>query len=180
MSGARLIIQLTCVIRLMLEYPQGLSMLIGTVDGPACEDIAEMIETIREPREMLTDPAGRPLSVAGGKRALPPDCMIDNEERFNRIVRRVGGWGHVHAVTRDWRRQYPVSWAVIIDYARWSPEKSRIDNVTLDDIADRHKMSRATFYRIIRRFPQELATAIMNTPIDDEFDLGDVTGVSAV
>ena len=174
MAGYGLIEQLTSVIRLIMDYPQGLSILMGTVPPPSGADICGLLETVRPPSGPVLDRHGFPLRPGGGPDFVPEaDRMIDSAERFNRIIARAGGWGHINYVVRDWAKIYLKAWGVVVDHVRWA--KSRIDSVTVGTLADAHELSRNTVYRIIQNFPQELATAVINTPINGELQLsGDV------
>jgi hypothetical protein len=170
MPGYRLIEQLTALIKLLVDYPQGLSMLLGSVPPPSCEDINAMLETSRPVYDPTLDPAGMPLRVDGGAPEVSEaDRMIDSEERFNRIVERAGGWEHVNEVTRDRMRMYPVEWQVVKDNARWGP--SRVDGVSLERLAELNGLCRDTAHRMIHDYPQRLATSVLYTPTEDNFSL---------
>jgi hypothetical protein len=86
-----------------------------------------------------------------------------------------GGWGHVNESMRGWAKKYPKAWAVIVDHARWA--NSKIDEVSLKSLAGAHQVSRNSAYRIIQCFPQELAVAIINTPVGNEFQLSAKEGL---
>lgn len=179
MSGYGLIEQLTAVVKFLMDYPQGLSMLLGRVPPPSCEDIEAMIETARPASEQTLDLAGNPLRVDGGGTAsFEADRRIDGEERWNRIIERAGGWEHIYTVTRDWTRCYPSSWAVIVDHVRTA--RSRVDFVTMEAIAKRHGVSHDWVCKTVQEFPQRLATYILNTPIDGEFELSATVDRQAV
>lgn len=178
MTESSLMLQLACVIKLMTEYPQGLSMLAGATEGPTSEDIFSMVETIRFPDEPATDMAGLPMMIYSGRKSFQADKIIDSEDHFLRIIERVGGWEHINSVVNDWKKMFPLTWKAVVNYARWEP--SRVDGVTLDKIADYSLMSRTTFYRLIRNFPRDLARAILNTPTGNEFDLCETDSVRGV
>lgn len=170
MSGYGLIEQLTAVIKYLIYYPQGLSMLLGTVPPPSCEDIEAMLETARPVDEPTFDAAGYPLHVDGnGPVLFEADRLVDSEDRWNRIIARVGGWRHICSVVNDWKKCYPSAWALIVDDIRM--ERSRVDYVTLATIAKRHGVSYDWAYKTIQEFPQRLATYVLNTPIDNELSL---------
>jgi hypothetical protein len=109
---------------------------------------------------------------------LAADRIIDSEDRFNRVIGRAGGWAHVNYVVRGWAEKYPRAWAVIVDHARWA--NSKIDEVSLKSIAEACHVSRNSAYRIIQSFPQEMAVAIMNTPVGNELQLSAAADSDAV
>ena len=156
MSGHEVTQQLAAIIKLLTDYPQGLSMLTGSVPPPSARDINIIIESVR--------PASEPVHTSGGTSELEADRLLDTEDAFNRIIERVGGWGHINESVREWIKVYPKAWRVVADNVRFA--KSRVDGVNYDFIARRNHLCRDTVYRIINNFPQELAIAIMNTPID--------------
>lgn len=169
-SGYGLIEQLTAVVKYLMDYPQGLSMLLGRVPPPSCEDIEAMIETARRAAEKTLDKAGNPMRVDGGAPEVSEaDRLLDSEDRWNRIIERAGGWEHIYEVVRDWKKCYPARWAFIADCIR--TERSRVDGVCFDSIIQRHGVGRDWAYRTIQEFPQRLATYILATPIEGDFEL---------
>ncbi|MDR3280959.1 MAG: hypothetical protein LBT23_10635 [Synergistaceae bacterium] len=178
MSRYGLIEQLTSIILLLRDYPQGLSILLGSLPPPTCEDISEIIETVRRSPEPTLDPSGQPLRVDGGFDYIEADALIDCEERFNRIVESSGGWEHINEVTRGWAKKYKKEWSVIADYVRWP--KSKIDGISLIQLASEHQISRTSVYAIIEDFPQNLSVAIMYTPVKNELCLSAEINPAAV
>jgi hypothetical protein len=161
--GEELIKQLTSVIRIVRDYPQGLSILLGTAPPPTCEEICEMLNTARPPSEPTLDMDGNLLRVDGGGDFIEADIMLDSADMFNRVIDHSGGWPHINEVVRGWKERYPKSWAVIVDYVCW-PE-SRVDGVSLASLADSNEISKNSMHKIIQSFPQRIATTVLNTPI---------------
>lgn len=179
MSGYGLIEQLTAVIKYLMDYPQGLSMLLGRVPPPSCEDIEAMIETARRAAEQTLDKAGDPMRVDGGAPEVSEaDRLLDSEDRWNRIIERAGGWEHIYEVVEGWRTRYPTLWKTIIEYKRYS--KSRFDDISYRTIADELGINRDVVKKTIKDFPQRLATAILYTPVGDTFDLSSTLDKKAV
>lgn len=179
MSGCGLIEQLAAVVKYLMDYPQGLSVLLGTVPPPSCEAIAEMLESARPVSEPILDPKGNLMRVDGGEAVVAEaDWRIDSEERWNLIIERAGGWEHIYAVMRDWKKCYPARWKFIMDYIR--TERSRVDGVSFDSLIQRHGVGRDWAYKVIQEFPQRLATYILNTPIEGDFELSATTDRKAV
>jgi hypothetical protein len=172
MSRYGLVEQLTSIIKLLTDFPQGLEILLGNVPPPSCEDINVMLESVRPPIEPTRDSAGMPLRVDGGKVIFAPDQMIDSEERYNRVVVHVGGWAHINEVTRGWRTVFPQRWKILSDYLVWvGASSTRIDTSRLDKVASKHLVSRDSVLHIAQIFPQELSIAILKAPVGDEFQL---------
>jgi hypothetical protein len=169
----KLIVQLTSAIRLIAEYPQGLSMLLGTVPPPGCEEINEMLDTVRYPQEPTLDPSGYPVRVDGGGDFIEPEAWIDNAAMFDRIIERAGGWKKINTVTLGWSRLYPKYWRIVIDRAAWMAScPGRLDGRVLKKIADKNRVSESTVSKTMSLFPRRLATAILNTVGEgEEFEL---------
>jgi hypothetical protein len=157
-----LIRQLTSVIRIVRDYSQGLSILLGTVPPPTSEQICEMLNTARIPSEPTLDAEGNLLRVDGGCDFIEADVMLDSADMFNSVIERAGGWPHINEVVREWKERYSKSWVVIVDYVCW-PE-SRVDGVSLESMAGAHELSKNSAYKVIQSFPQRIATAVLNTP----------------
>ena len=164
MTGQSLILKLASIIKLLMDYPGGLSMLLGITPPPSCAAIEEMFESVRYNPEQTLGLDGFPMRVSGGNviKEFDGDIRINNEERFNSVIASCGGWEHVNNVMREWVERYPRAWSVIIDHLCWS--KSRVDNMNLDAIAEKNQLSRNSVNRILNDFPQELATAILKVP----------------
>jgi hypothetical protein len=178
---AKLIAQLTSAIRLVTEYPQGLSMLLGTVPPPGCEEIGEMLDCVRCPSEPTLDPAGYPIRVCGGRVFIEADTRIDNAEIFDRVIERAGGWAHINKVVAEWRKHYPRKWAIVADYVTWVKGNFKnIDGSQLDYVANRYGVGRNTVSKEAQCFPQRMATAILNAPDEKPFRLEDINELKAV
>jgi hypothetical protein len=175
-----LIRQLTSVIRIVRDYPRGLSILLGNVPPPTSEEICEMLDTARPPSEPTLDAAGNPLRVDGGSDFIEADFMLDSADMFNRVIERAGGWEKINEATRGWKKFYPMRWAILVDYVMWIKNPvGNLDGPMLKKVADKHLVSRDTVKRAAQMFPQTLATAILNAP-SDEFDLGYIEAVEMV
>lgn len=160
MPGFALVEQLTSLITYLLSYPGGLNILLGKIPPPDADDIHAMLETAWS--------AGKDPGVRISKsrnRIMEAERRILDEEDFNKIIERAGGWEHIHAVTAEWREAYLPSWRLIVDTMRWTT--SRVDGMSQQMIADRHAVSRDWVSKTIREFPQRLAVAILNTPVGE-------------
>jgi hypothetical protein len=166
---ARLVEQLTSAIRLVTEYPQGLSMLLGAVPPPGCDEICEMLESVRRPCGPTLDPAGRPVRVGGGRDLAEADARLDSAGMFDRVIERAGGWKKINTVTRGWAGNYPKYWRIVADHAAWMHSSpGRLDGRVLKKIADRNMVCESVVSKTVSLFPQRLATAVLNTVLDGE------------
>lgn len=162
MTGQTLVLKLTSIIRLLMDYPGGLSMLLGTAEPPSCVAINEIFESVRPCPEQTLGTDGFPMRVSGGGVGeFDGDRIINNEERFAAVIAQCGGWKHVNAITQEYKERYPVAWSVVIEYVCWP--KSRVDKADYETISERCGVSRPTVSRIISNFAQELATVIINS-----------------
>jgi hypothetical protein len=171
---ARLIEQLTSAIRLVTEYPQGLSMLLGAVPPPGCDEICEMLESVRRPCGPTLDPAGLPLRVDGGRAFVEADARLDGAAVFDRVIGRAGGWKKINTVTQGWAGNYPKHWRIVADHAAWiHSSPGRLDGRVLQKIAVKNRVCESAVSRTVNLFPQRLATAVLNTIAEgEEFTLG--------
>jgi hypothetical protein len=165
-----------------MDYPQGLSILLGTVPPPTIEEISEMLDMVRQPTEPTLDPAGNFLRVDGGSDFIEADAMLDNADRFNRVVERSGGWEKINEVMRGWVELYPSRWTILVDYVVWVRNRAgNLDGSILYKIAAKHSVSHDTVSRIGQTFPQMLATAIMYAlEMEKKFELGEINNIEAV
>jgi hypothetical protein len=176
-----LIEQLTSAIRLITEYPRGLSMLLGTVPPPGCEEINEMLETVRPPSGQVLDPAGNPIRISGGEDFIEADARIDGAEMFDRIIGRAGGWAHINESVAGWKEHHPRKWAIFADYVIWvNGTVKNIDGSQLKRVADKHGVGHNTVSKVAQEFPQYLATAILYSTGKEEFRLEDVNALEGV
>lgn len=156
MRGYALLRALKEVIRLLLDYPQGLSVLIGSVDPPDAVELYSIWQMLRSSNDNTRVKTSRGAQAA--------DIMIDKAESFNIVVNNSGGWEHINAITQEYRKRYATTWQIITRAV--SLPASRIDGATYDEIAENSGVSRGTVLKVIGRFPYDLAAAILNTPLD--------------
>ena len=159
MSVYKLAEQLTVAIDLLVShYPQGLSVLLGQVEPPTSQDIAELVASFSG-----GDDLG--VRVDGGESVPEAERMICTAEKYFDVIERAGGWNHVIAVVRDWSVHYSTTWAIIVDHVCWVQGGfSRVDESQLDRIARKHHTTIDTVCRKKREFPSVLARAILRTP----------------
>jgi len=181
MSRYRLAEKLTSIIRLLVDYPQGLSILLGGAPPLSCDEINEMFETIRPPCEPTLDQAGCFLRVDGGADHIEADMMIDSADSFNRVIGCSGGWAHINAVTRGWKAHYPLRWGILVDYVVWAGRgASRIDGSQVKKVAGKFHVSHTTVVQTAQEFPRRIATAILTSPNGEKYELIPAENIKAV
>lgn len=161
MSGYKLAEQLTIAIDLLVShYPQGLSVLLGQVEPPTSQDIAELVASFSG-----GDDLG--IRVGGGESVPEAERMLSTAERFFDVIERAGGWDHISSVVRDWSMHYSATWAIIVDHVCWVQGGfSRVDVSQLERIAKKHATTVDTVCRKKREFPSVIARAILRVPKD--------------
>ena len=174
-NSYRLSEQLASIIRMLMQYPRGLSILLGREAPPS---------TSKEINDMIVSftPAPEPIGRVDGGQSIPlAERLIYTEETFRRVISECGGWKHIAGVVCGWMRMYPNNWAIIKDHVAWvEAASSRIDGSILDKLAKYHGCSTDTINRMVNKFPIELAEAILRSPIGDSFDLSDASEYKAV
>lgn len=151
--------QLAEVIDMLLEcHPMGLRVLTGEAPPPTQEDIHLMYQAGR---------VGEDPGVRMGNPGTPPSHRMDqvllDEQNFNKIVERSGGWGHIASTVREWSEYKPKTWAVIEAHVTWVSKGgfSRLDEPQVDRIASMYGVSRDTVMRYRRNFPLDVAVTIL-------------------
>ena len=153
--------QLTAVITLILECPGGLNILTGKLEPPTAEELYQIVESCKRPVEAL----GMKIDKGGSSPLAETVTLL--ADTFEGIVERFGGWVHIIETTKQWAMMNVPSWRLVIDYHCWvKGYRSRIDGSMVDKISERHGVTPPTLYRLVRRFPGELANSIMRTPIE--------------
>lgn len=159
MSGYKLAEQLTVAIDLLIShYPQGLSVLLGQVEPPTSQDIAELVASFSG-----GDDLG--VRVDGGESVPEAERMLATAEKYFDVIEKAGGWDHIVSVVLEWSEHYSKTWGIIVDHVRWVQGGfSRVDESQLDRIAKKHHTTIDTVCRKKREFPSVLARAILRTP----------------
>jgi hypothetical protein len=151
--------------RIVVDSPQGLPILLGEVPPPQSEEVIEMLNACRPPSSPTLDSTGQPLRVDGGQDFTEPELFINTVEKFEGVIERAGGWKKINAVTKEWTRNFPTKWNILVDavvWARLSP--SRLDGSMIDKISSKYGVTRKVIGEIVQIFPQEISTAILNWP----------------
>lgn len=151
--------QLAEVIDMLLDrHPMGLRVLTGEAPPPTQEDIHLMYQAAR---------VGEDPGVRVGNPGTPPSHRMDqvlvDEQNFNKIVERSGGWEHIAFALKEFAEAYPKTWAIVEDHVTWVVGRSfsRLDEPQIDRIASMYGVSRDTVMRYRRNFPLDVAVTIL-------------------
>lgn len=153
--------QLAEIIDMLLDrHPMGLRVLTGETSPPTQEEIHLMYQAGR---------TGEDPGVRMNNSGTPPPHHMDNvlcdEQKFNKIIEKSGGWVHIVSVAREWKEYRPKTWAVVEAHIAWVPVGgfSRLDEPQLQKVADKHGLSPKTMQRYRREFPHDFALAILRS-----------------
>ena len=159
MTGWGLQDQLAEIIDMLLDrHPMGLRVLVGEAPPPTAEEIHLMYAAGR----FSEDPGVR---VDGGEHVTRAERMVTDEERFERIIDRAGGWKHITSIARAWEAHKPQTWLIVEDHVAWvtSGSFSRIGDAQLQRVALKYRISPETVQRYRREFPADLAKIVLRT-----------------
>jgi hypothetical protein len=155
MAEYTLIGELERVIRMILAYPQGLSVLLGEIPAMSAMEIVEM----------FPDRAFDSLGIRGGRRPLA-EKRVEAADRIDGIIRRAGGWPHIARSVRMWRHENLSDWNMIGEHIRSVRRNRRwVSRAKLLDIADKYRVSAKTVTRKRQLFAGMLAEYILFTEI---------------
>jgi hypothetical protein len=148
------------VLDLLLNYPQGLSMLLGAIPLPSAMDI------------VLTFPARAPENLGIRNKYLRPipeqERIVEAADRIDNIIGESGGWEHITRTIRDWAAKNNEDWSLMVDYIRHVRRSGYrwIGGAKLRRIAEVYGNSERTVRRKRRLFARELAEYILLSPIE--------------
>jgi hypothetical protein len=146
-----LIAELERVIKLILTYPQGLSILLGYVSPPSSIEIVEMF-----PGRVFDN-----LGIRGGRRPQA-ELRLEAADRIDDIIRRAGGWAHIIRSVRNWKAENPEDWSMMATHISWFGHAQRwISRTKLKRLADGYGCSETTIKRKRHAFPGILADYIL-------------------
>ncbi|MDR1514833.1 MAG: hypothetical protein LBS45_03995 [Synergistaceae bacterium] len=151
LTGYKLLDDLERVIRLILLYPQGLSILLGYVSPPSS------LELLSAFPPKAFDSLGihcsqRPYE----ERITEMSAWIDD------VIRQSGGWEHICQSVRDWKRMHLGDWDMMADHIRAvRPRQRWLNRTALQQLADVYRVDCRTIQRKRRAFPGILAEFIL-------------------
>ncbi|MDR1514076.1 MAG: hypothetical protein LBS45_00140 [Synergistaceae bacterium] len=151
MTSIDLLEGLERVIRLILLYPQGLSILLGHVSPPSS------LELLSAFPPKAFDSLGihcsqRPYE----ERITEMSAWIDD------VIRQSGGWPHICQSVRDWKRMHLGDWDMMADHIRAvRPRQRWIGKSALRVIAEAYKVDIKMILRKRRAFAGVLAEFIL-------------------
>lgn len=153
--------QLTAVITLILDCPGGLNILTGRFEPPTPEELWQLAESCKRPFAELG------MKIDGDGMSPRAESVTILSETFERIIGNFGGWVHIAEAVREWAQMNPTPWRIYIEHSKWvKGNKYRLDGSPIERIADKYGISRETIWRVVKRFPGDLAEAILRAPIE--------------
>lgn len=164
MTGWDLIDELERVIRLILEYPQGLSILLGSAEVPKSSAIVQAFP-----------PAHFDNLGIRGQFTAEAERITMAASRIDEIIKAAGGWQHITECVQDWKKGHGSDWSMVamhISYIR--SNKRSLDGPTLERIADMFGVSKKRVCKARKNFAGTLADFILFRPIGGN-ETGDVT-----
>lgn len=141
-------------------HPQGFSVLLGNVEPPDSKMIHEMMSAGRVPMPDDFKPT-TPSSETEAER------IVYDREYFDGAVRLAGGWGHINAVSREYKDADAEMWAVVIEHTKFVKASSSRLTSKLNYVAARHRLSPTTIMKYRREFPRKLAEMLLLPPTTD-------------
>jgi beta-galactosidase GanA len=152
-----LISELERVINLILAYPQGLSVLLGTVPPPSAMDIV-----LAFPSRSCDNLGIRAASLTEQER------IVEAADRIENIISMAGGWEHITRTIYDWRKSNSADWSLVVDHIRHVKHSGHrwLGGAKLNKIAESYKCSERTASKKRRLFAGVLAEYILSSPIE--------------
>ncbi|MDR0615922.1 MAG: hypothetical protein LBG29_03850 [Synergistaceae bacterium] len=151
MTYNALIYDLERVIRLILRYPQGLSILLGAVPPPASMDIVDA----------FPGRAFDSLGIRGGRRPQA-ERRVEAADRIDDTIRKAGGWGHIVSAVCQWKKENPDDWSMMAAHISWFGHGQRwISRAKLSKLAAGYGCSERTISRKRNAFPGVIADYIL-------------------
>jgi hypothetical protein len=150
-----IVADLEYVIKLILLYPQGLSILLGQIAPPESLALVQAFP-------------GRVFDNFGirGRIQSQEERIIEAADRIDDIIRRAGGWGHIVASIQIWRQENPTDWSLMAAHISWVRRGQRwIGRAKLRKLAENYECSEHTITRKRRLFPGVLADYILHRTI---------------
>ena len=149
------------LIELLLNcHPQGVGVLLGSVEPPHSDLIHAMMNAGRVP--MPPD-----FKASTKSNETEAERIVYDLEYFNYSVKIAGGWSHIYSVTNEFKEVEPKVWCVIVDYIKFVDTSFSRYTSRLEYVAARHRLSCRTVTRYRNEFPSKLAQMILIPNIDE-------------
>jgi hypothetical protein len=154
-------------------HPAGLGLLLGQVEDPSLEEIAEIFGA-------LSQGSGLNARISGGRFIPDEERVILMCEILTGTVDAIGGWEHIHKMTREVKQDvHPEYWREMADYAAYVSPGGKVRDglggmggrVFSSSGGARHDTCIRTTRRRFRRFLRGIAVKILSFPPDGEFEL---------
>jgi hypothetical protein len=139
------------VIRLILLYPRGLSILLGAAPPPSALELISAFPA-RTYDSMGIHSSQRPYE----EQVTELSCWMDE------TVRQAGGWGHIVSAVSQWRDENSEDWNLMAAHISWfGPGRKWANRAKLKKLAAGYRCSERTITRKRKHFPGVLADYIL-------------------
>lgn len=158
MTGYDLIDELERVINLILAYPRGLSILLGTVEAPTSGEIVRAF-----PPRQIDNMGIRGNAIPEAERNAMAASRIDE------IIKEAGGWEHITSAISDWSQEHEDEWRLMVDHISGVRKNRRwISGSALERLAYKYQTTKERICKMRRHFAGMLADYILFKPIEDK------------
>ena len=153
MTPAKLQSNLGSVLTLLLECPGALRVIIGGLQAPGPDELSLIASKKKTVARKLMKRPGAAMDTPLG-------------EIISETIESAGGWPNIIKASREWIRNNPDTWEILIDYFLWGKVRAtmRIDGNVLGKIAKERCISQDVLIRLVKSFPDMLAGAILKKP----------------
>jgi hypothetical protein len=142
------------VIRLMLLYPQGLSILLGHVSPPSSLELLSAF-----PAKSFDS-----MGIHAGRQPYE-ERVTELSSWIDDVIRQSGGWGHINQSVRLWQHEHKETWNMVAEHIRnVKSRRGYAEERALRQIANKYCVSVKTVTRRRRQFAGLLAGSILATP----------------
>jgi hypothetical protein len=156
LTGHQLIDDLERVLKLILAYPQGLSILLGRVSPPLSLSLLSAFPA-RTYDSMGIHSSQRPYE----ERLTEMSAWVDG------VIEQAGGWEHITRCVRLWRNEHRDTWNMVAEHMRnVAPRSGFAEARALRQIADKYGVSERTVSRRRRLFARLLAGSVLDIPLE--------------
>lgn len=139
---------------LIVCHPQGFGVLLGNVSPPDSLLVHAMMNARREPLPSDFKATARNLESESER-------IIFDFEYFENSVKLAGGWGHINAVTKEFKSSDKRHWGVVKDYVKFVSNAVSRYQSKLSYVAKKHKISPRTVTRYRKEFAYNLAKMLL-------------------
>lgn len=174
MSKKPSVAQVVAVLELLARFhPAGLGMLLGQVQPPTDDEIAELLGSFSQSSDLG-------VRISGGVSIPEPERIISLAGMFNGIIAAIGGWRHIWQMAREVRDDIsPDLWREAVDYVTHIAPGGKIRDgaggmgarLFQTNGEGRHGIAERTARRRFRHLLRILAIKILSFPPDGDYAL---------